>query len=125
MWTDEELEQRILRITTPEGLEQLALNVEHKSPLQAQAARRRAVHLRAATYGASSQVEVEAVEAVYAYERAKMAKTSRKFHASRTWQMIERRGIIAAVEHVVTRSHETTGYRTLVEMGWREWLSRL
>jgi hypothetical protein len=41
----------------------------------------------------------------------------KKTRASRTWQMIERRGIIAAVEAVVSRSAESAGYTTLVKMG--------
>jgi len=34
--------------------------------------------------------------------------------------MIERRGIIPAVEHVVTRRDESTGYTALVEMGMQD-----
>ena len=59
----------------------------------------------------------EALEAVYAYERAMSALKGKKTRASRTWQMIERRGIISAVETVVSRSAESAGYTTLVKMG--------
>jgi len=40
--------------------------------------------------------------------------------ASRTWQLIERRGLVPAVEFVVTRKAETTGYRALMEMGMHD-----
>lgn len=120
MSTDAELDQTISRIPTPERLEQFALNVESRSPKHAQAARRRAVELRAATHGAKTDVERECLEAIYAYERAESQIRGKKFHASRTWPMIKRRGIIAAVEFVVTRKDETTGYRTLIEMGLQD-----
>ena len=34
--------------------------------------------------------------------------------------MIKKQGIIAAVEKIVTRKNETTGYRVLVEMGMQD-----
>jgi hypothetical protein len=37
--------------------------------------------------------------------------------------MMERRGIIPAVEFVVTRKDETTGYRALLEMGMEKMAS--
>lgn len=101
-------------------LEQFAINVEPHSPEHAKAARRRAVELRAAAHGANSAVERECLEAIYAYERAESKIRGKKFRASRTWPMLERRGIIPAVEFVVTRRAETTGYRTLIEMGLQD-----
>jgi hypothetical protein len=44
-------------------------------------ARRRAIELEAAAHGVGTAVEREALEAVYAYERALSMKRSRKFHA--------------------------------------------
>jgi hypothetical protein len=117
MSRESEMDETILKITTPEGLEQFALDVESHSPLHAQAARRRAVELRAAAHGAETDAERECLEAIYAYERVLSQTKGRKVRASRTWQMIERRGIIPAVEFVVTRKDETTGYRALIEMG--------
>lgn len=120
MSRESDLDERILKIQTPEGLEQFALNVEAHSPKHAQAARRRAVELKAAAHGAKTDVERECLEAVYAYERAESEIRHKKFRASRTWPMIERRGIIPAVEFVVTRRAETTGYRTLIAMGLQD-----
>jgi hypothetical protein len=53
---------------------------------------------------------------VYAYERVLTTNHGKKIRASRTWQMIERRGIIPAVEHVEARSAESTGYKALIDM---------
>ncbi len=114
------MDATIARLDTPEKLEQFAINVEPHSPAHAQAARRRAVQLRAAQYGAETDIERECLEAIYAYERAESQIRGRKFRASRTWPMIERRGVIPAVEFVVTRRAETTGYRTLIEMGLQD-----
>ena len=60
------------------------------------------------------------MEAVYAYERALSQVKGKKIRASRTWPMIKKQGIIAAVERIVTRKNETTGYRVLVEMGMQD-----
>ncbi len=104
------------RLKTPEECEQLAKNVEQSDPAMAWRALRRAVELRAASYGARTTAETEAVRAVYAYERALTAKKARAAHASRTWQMIKRHGLIRAVERAVNRKDETSGYKILMEM---------
>jgi hypothetical protein len=56
---------------------------------------------------------------VYAHEEVK-STTERRFRANRTWQAIERHGIIQAVERLVTRATETEGYRALVTAGLEE-----
>ena len=114
-----ETEDRVAKLKTPEECEQFARNVEARGmPALARAARRRAVELRAAAHGAASDAEREALEAVYAYEGV-LSRNHRgkKIRAARTWGMIERRGIIAAVEQVVSRKFESKGYTALVEMG--------
>jgi hypothetical protein len=117
MSRESDMDATIARLDTPEKLEQFAINVE---PLHAQRARRRAIELRAAKHGAESDVERECLEAIYAYERAETQIRKKKFRASRTWPMLQRRGIIPAVDFVVTRPNETTGYRTLMEMGLQD-----
>jgi hypothetical protein len=47
-------------------------------------------------------------------------KKGRKFRASRTWQMIDRRGIIEAVERAVNRPADPVGYTALAEMGMQD-----
>jgi len=54
---------------------------------------------------------------VYAYERVLSEKHGKTVHAARTWQMIERHGIIKGVERAVDRPDETVGYTALIEMG--------
>lgn len=114
------MDKRVSRLQSPEECDQFILNVEHKSPDLAQEARRRKVELLAARYGARGAAEEEALRAVYAYEEVLSRKNRRKTHASRTWPMIERHGIIEAVERAVNRKKETVGYTALTEVGLQE-----
>lgn len=114
------MDERVARLKTPEECEQFAINVQGRFPDLARAARRRAVELRAAAHGATSAVEKEALAAVYAYERVLSESKGRKIRASRTWQMIERHGILGAVERAVSRDYDPVGYTALVEMGMQD-----
>jgi hypothetical protein len=114
------MDERVARLKTPEECEQFALNVEDRLPDLAREARRRGVELRAASYGAKTDAEREALEAVYAYERVLWQKHGKKIRAARTWQMIEKHGIIGAIEQVVKRTADSAGYKALVEMGMKD-----
>ncbi len=115
------MDERIKRIKTPEKCEIFARNALDKGrPDLAAEAKRRAVELRAELYGAKSKAENEALQAIYAYEEVLTKKNGKKTKASRTWQMINRHGIIEAVERAVNRRAETQGYTALVEMGLEE-----
>lgn len=111
------MDERVARLKTPQECEQFAINVEKRLPELALAARRRAVELRAATHGAATDAEREALQAVYAYERVLSNKRGKTVCASRTWQMIKRHGVIKAVERAVDHPDVTAGYTALVEMG--------
>jgi len=78
------------------------------------------VELQAAAHGATSAAEREALEAVYAYERVLSQKRGKKIRASRTWQMIERHGLVGAVERAVSRRDDPSGYLALAEMGMQD-----
>ena len=109
------MDVRVSRLETPEECEQFAMNVQDRLPELARAARRRGVELQAVVHGAGSTVEQECLQAVYAYERVLREKHGKNVRASRTWQMINDRGIIAAVERAVSGDVKP-GYLTLVEM---------
>ncbi|MGI9273764.1 MAG: hypothetical protein ACR2PT_02760 [Endozoicomonas sp.] len=115
------MDERVKRIDTPEKCEIFIKNALAKNNKElANQARSRAILLRAEKYGAKTIAEKEALEAVYAYETVLSKKNGKKTRASRTWQMIERHGIIESVERAVNRSAETQGYIALVEMGLEE-----
>lgn len=116
------MDDRVKKIDTPEKCEIFAKNcIERGREDLAQEARERAVQLRAEAYGAETEAEREALEAVYAYEEVLSTKNGKKTRAGRTWQMITRHGIIGAVERAVNRPTETQGYSALVEMGLEDY----
>jgi hypothetical protein len=115
------IDERVAKLKTPEECAVFAKNVtERGRPDLALAARKRAVQIRAESFGATSEVERECIEAVYAYEEVLSAKRGRRQPASRTWPMIKEHGVIEAVERVVKRKDDALGYTALVEMGLEE-----
>ncbi len=115
------MDDRVAKLKTPEECAVFAKNAtERGRPDLALDARKRAVQLRAERFGATSEVERECIEAVYAYEEVLSAKAGRRQTASRTWPMIKRHGVIEAVERVVKRKADALGYTALVEMGLKE-----
>ena len=113
----EQMDEIIQKLTTPEECMQLAIDVRDRNPDLARKARRRAVELRAASHGIKTSVELELLKALYAYEEVLSEKNKRRTRATRTWQMIDRHGIIGAAERAVNRKIEATGYKVLVAMG--------
>ena len=115
------MDDRVKRLRTPEECDIFAKNAEAMGrPDLASQAKRRRVELQAESSGADSAAEREALQAVYAYEEVLSQKNGRRTRATRTWQMIQRHGIIEAVERAVNRSVETQGYRALIEMGMED-----
>ncbi len=115
------MDERVAKLKTPEECAIFAKNVtERGRPDLALDARKRSVHLRAEKFGATSEVERECIEAVFAYEEVLSAKRGRRQSASRTWPMIREHGVIEAVERVVKRKDDALGYTALVEMGLEE-----
>jgi hypothetical protein len=105
------MDSRVLRLKTPHDCEIFANNaLERGAPPLTGQARQRAVQLRAQEHGAATDVDRECLEAVYAYEEVLSARNGRRQPATRTWQMIDRIGILPAVERVVTRTDECLGY---------------
>ena len=112
------MDEKVKRIDTPEKCEIFAKNCAKRGRDDlAQQAKERAVQLRAEKHGAETPTEREALEAIYAYEEVLSVKNGKKTRAGRTWQMIDRHGIIGTVERAVNRPTETQGYSALIEMG--------
>ena len=112
------MDEKVAKLKTPEDCATFAKNARRLMrtdlALEAEA---RSIELRAALYGVGSDAERECIEAVYAYEEVLTSKNGRRTRASRTWQMIRRHGILAAVERAVNRPEETVGYTALLERG--------
>lgn len=104
-------------LKTPDECLDLEKRVRDTNPNLAQRARRRAIELRAQEYGVKNDVERELLKAIYAYEEVLSHKNNRKTYASRTWQMINKYGLIHAAEKAVDRKVDPDGYKLLSEMG--------
>lgn len=115
------MDPRLDKLKTPKDCEVFARNVRsHGREDLALEAEKRAIYLHAAKHGAETQAEEECLQAIYAYERILTAKNNRNTRATRTWQMIERHGILEAMERAVNRPTEAVGYSALVEKGLEE-----
>ena len=114
------MEDRVTRLKTPEDCEIVASNVAVKDPTYAKQLIRRAVELHASKHNAASPVEQDALEALYANERALSQDRGKKVSVSRMSTMIKRGGIIAVVERIVTQKQETNGYETMTKMGMQD-----
>jgi len=112
------MDQRVQDLRTPEECEIFARNASRlgRHDLAAQAPLR-AIQLRAEKYGAESDAEMEALQAVYAYEEVLSKQKGKRATATQTWQMIKRRGIFEGVERALNKDSVTQGYNSLVEMG--------
>lgn len=111
----------VIKLKTPEECAIFAINAADRGrPELALEARKRAVQLRAESFGADTEVIRECIEAIFAYEEVLSIKAGRRQPATRTWQMIKRLGVIEAVERVVNRKSDAMGYTALVEMGLEE-----
>ncbi len=108
------------KLETPEECEQLIKNVQDRKPELAIRARLKKIDLLASKHAAKSDVEKDIIKAMYAYEEVLTAKHGKKTRASRTWPMFERHGTITAVEKIVERPQETSGYKLTVEKGLQD-----
>jgi len=117
---DDKIMKLVGHLKTPEDCEQVALNVEAKQPLFAIAARRKAIEIKASTHAATTEAEVQSLQAVYAYERVLTLERGRKTRATRQWQMITKLGLIVAMESIVKNPTGTAGYQALVKMGMQD-----
>ena len=112
------MDDRIARLKTPEECWTLEKNARAKGREDLVVeARCRGIELRAEQYGAVSEAERDCLKAIYAYEEILNAKHGKRVRASRTWQMIKRRGIIEAIEQAVDRPDGTAGFKALKEVG--------
>lgn len=115
------MDPRVIKLKTPQECESFAKNVRVRgAPHLAEQARQRAVQLRAEAHGATTAVERECLEAVYAYEEILSALRGKRQRAGRTWPMIKEHGVLPAVERIVLKRSESVGYTALAEMGLKE-----
>ena len=92
------MDELVLRINDPELCYVFAKNARRRGrPELALQAYRRAVDLRAEEHGATSEAELDALRAIYAYEEALSYVKGKRTRATGTWQMVNRHGIFSTV----------------------------
>ena len=115
------MDPRVARLTTVEQCHVFAENATEKGvPHLADQARKRAIQIRAKAFGAVSDVERACLEAVFAYEEVLSVQKGTRVRAGRTWPMLNKKGILPGVEHIVSKRSESVGYSVLVDMGMAE-----
>ena len=108
------MDPRVEKLKTPAECETFIANARARGREDlALEARRWSIELRSRTHETKSSVEQECFLAVYACEDALGGKQG-------LWPLIRRHGVLGAVDRVVSRPGDTTGYGALVEMGLKE-----
>lgn len=116
------MDERVAKLKSPEECERFAKNARERDRHDlADQARKKAVELRAAAYGGTTEAERQCLEAICAYEEVLTDQNGRRTPASRTLQMIKRYGILGAVERAVNRKPEIAGYAALLKMGLQDY----
>jgi hypothetical protein len=116
----EKMDDRIKNFKTVEECEIFSRNVTERGfPALAVKAQRRAVELQVATHEAQSEMEKDALAAVYAYQNIQSKTRGSKTRAANTWLMVKRLGIVEAIQRVVEKGVSDADYTTLRIRVWR------
>lgn len=115
------MDPRVAKLKTPDECEIFAANCAERGQVDlAHQARRRSLALRAGQYGAGNLIEKECLEAIYAYEEALRLKHGKRVRANRTWQVIKSKGVIQAVDDIVSHDTTTVAFDMFEKMGLLE-----
>lgn len=87
-------------------------------------ARKKKIVLQAAQHGASSQIEVEAWNGIYAIEEYRRSQGKQHWRANYTRRAINNRNgdIVATVDDTVSRADPTDGFQEMIDAGLEEFL---
>jgi hypothetical protein len=112
----------VAKLKTPEECQVFGQNaLERGREDLAIAARRKRLALLAERHDAQSEAERACLEAIYAYEDVLARKNGKTTRATRTWQMIKKHGLIAAIERAVDREADSSGYKVLAELALQDY----
>jgi len=112
------MDERIARLKSPQEARTFAKNASARGHLGLQAeALKRAHALQAIQDGYTSPAEQAIAMALYAYEDEQSRAKGRTFRATRTRQMIAKRGLLDAAERLVLNHRPSKGYEVLEEAG--------
>ncbi|MEP4148074.1 MAG: hypothetical protein ABJL54_12690 [Halioglobus sp.] len=116
------MHELVERIKEPELCYVFAKNaVKRGHPELAQQVYRRAVDLRAEQYGAETEAEFAAVRAIFAYEECLGYAKGKRTRATGTWQMVNRDGLLAAIDKRLQSRNGEDVMSTLKELGMEDY----
>jgi hypothetical protein len=115
------MDELVLRCKTHEECLIFAKNAtERGHPELAQQARIYSLELRANEHNPKSELERDALKALFAYEDVLTEKNRKTTRASRTREMIDNHGMIGAIERAVNRPDDPEGFTLLKNLGLDE-----
>jgi hypothetical protein len=87
-------------------------------------ARKKKIVLQAKQHGATSQVEIEAWNGIYAIEEYRRSQGKKYWRANYTRRAINNRNgdIVATVDDTVSRAEPTDGFQEMIDAGLEEFL---
>ncbi len=116
------MHELVLRINDPDKCYVFARNATRKGhPELALQAFRRAVDLRAEQYDTASEAEFAAVRAIFAYEEALSHTRGKRTRATGTWQMVNRHGVLEAIEKRISSRNSEDLADVLKELGMQDY----
>ncbi len=110
---------------TPEGCDNLILNAQRVgNEALVLLARQKKIMLLAALHGATTPIEEEAWNGIYAIEEYRRSKGQKVWRANYTRRSIQDRGgdIIATVDAAVSRKSPSDGFQEIIEAGLEQFL---
>lgn len=116
------MHELVERIRDPELCYVFARNAKRQGhPELALQAYRRAVDLRAESYGASGEAELAAVRAIFAYEEAMSQMRGKRTRATGTWQLVRRIGLLPTLRKRVESDSQRDVIQSLRALGMEDY----
>ncbi|MEM9255434.1 MAG: hypothetical protein AAGA91_08300 [Pseudomonadota bacterium] len=116
------MHEMVMRIMEPDLCYIFARNARRKGhPELALQAHRRAVDLKAQEHGPTSDAELNALRAIYAYEEALSHSKGKRTRATGTWQMVNRHGVLPAIARRLRARDSGDMLGTLRELGMEDY----
>lgn len=116
------MHELVERINDPKLCYVFARNATHRGrPELALEAYRRAVDLRAEQHETQTDAEFAAVRAIYAYEEALSYSKGKRTRATGTWQLVNRHGVLPAINKRLTSRNGDGVLPVLKELGMEDY----
>ncbi|PLW66696.1 hypothetical protein [Pseudohalioglobus lutimaris] len=116
------MHELVERIQQPQLCYVFAKNaIRNGHPELAVQAYRRAVDLRAEAHDVDSEVDLDALRAIYAYEEALSFNKGKRTRATGTWQMVNKNGLVPAIHRRLQSGSTRDVMPALQELGMEDY----